>query len=280
MVNRTIAEDIRTTGSVLRDWLTPYYTLGGAVAFGIALLMLLDPSGWLVRGVAAILLLATALAWVVHLRRPMAPARPAGAAPVGARPLVKPHIVLLAITTFFLLGILLFEGWRAQQRASVVPPATSRSVAADPTPEPAAAAPDISAASAVGTAPATLEAPARAAAASGVVRAPGDQGLPTAGTPAVPAAAPTTPAEPAPVVSAVVQPAPAATRRRDAETPQPAPRRHAAPPAEPVSSPRSEPAAPVLTAQQRARCSELVSRFSLGEALQPGDMHYLKSTCH
>ena len=59
MGSHNIADDVRRTGTAFRDWLTPYYTLGGAVAFFIAVFTLLDPSGQMVRIVSVGLFLAT-----------------------------------------------------------------------------------------------------------------------------------------------------------------------------------------------------------------------------
>ena len=116
MRNNYLAEDIKRTGVAFRDWLTPYYTLGGAVAFCIAVFTLLDPSGQLVRLVAAGLFLLTVSAWVLHLSRRGASASqtPDLAKPPG----VKLHAILLAITIFFLLGMLVSEALMRNKHAS------------------------------------------------------------------------------------------------------------------------------------------------------------------
>lgn len=105
MGSHNIAEDVRRTGTAFRDWLTPYYTLGGAVAFFIAVFTLLDPSGQMVRIVSVGLFLATVAAWVFYLARRTPPSSSDSAAP----PAVKLHAILLAITIFFLLGMLVSE---------------------------------------------------------------------------------------------------------------------------------------------------------------------------
>ncbi len=269
MVTRTIADEIRRTGTVLRDWLTPYYTLGGVVMFGIGLLTLIDASGWLVRGVGAALLLATILAWAPHLVRRQR--RQRGAPGDAAQAPLQVPAVLLAVTSFFLVGVVLAEAYRAQQqRASAAAALT---------------APGAGGARADGRAPAPTPAPAPA----------------PAPVQAAPAAAQPGPAEPAPASLAARAPAGgAAAQAAPAPEQQHAPAAALAPAAGPASAPapaaappratraapppqapgeRAPAAAPALAAQQRTRCTELLSRFSLGEPLQPHDQQFLSTTC-
>lgn len=325
MENRSIARNIRDTGFALRDWLGPYYMLGGAVAFGITMLTLLDPTGWLVRAVGAALLTLTLVAWACHLhvqrRRPAALAVQQSHGPDGGGPATA-HSILLAVTLFFLCGIVVSESFLAHQRAAAAREAQSTATPATPA-TPAAV---------VGSAPAT---PARAAGGPGLDEAdrapastapvqplateprtapPPPDGASPPGTPAAGASATGTvdpgpassvapgrgavsatafAAVPVPVTvqaspsrapaSAQVQPqqhqspaAPAPTtpaaRRRPAGQPQ-----HADAGLNALSLPAAR---PPQTAQQQARCTELLSRFSLGETLQPSDRQYLGNTCH
>lgn len=55
----------KQTGFSIRDWLGPFYTLGGVIAFAITMLTLLDPSGMLVKSITVVLVVATAVAWAI-----------------------------------------------------------------------------------------------------------------------------------------------------------------------------------------------------------------------
>lgn len=108
MPRNSIAEDIIKTGGVIRDWVAPFYTLGAAVAFAIGMLTLLDEDGTLrlTRIVGAALLIATFLAWAQHLYKQHKNKEHA-VSPEPAK--AKFHIVLLIITSFFMVGILVSE---------------------------------------------------------------------------------------------------------------------------------------------------------------------------
>lgn len=303
MENRSIAQDIRNTGFALRDWLGPYYMLGGAVAFGIAMLTLLDPSGWLVRGVGAALLAVTLLAWArhfhLHRRQPAPPPVQPAMQGTDENGSVSPHGVLLAITLFFLCGIVISEAFMAHQRS-----ASARAAAAADRPAalPASAALAAPARATGAAAPADADeaagaiqarslpdATARAAAlprpdAAQPAAEAAQAGPTSASAAAMVRAAPRPEPGPAPVAAPAQTQAAAAVGAPLAQASVAPPRRQAAQPpradAAPAASSAPVPAGPALTAQQRARCTELLSRFSLGETLQPSDRHYLGTTCH
>ena len=54
---------LKGVGTIIRDWLTPFYSLGGVTAFAITLLSLIDRSGMLVRWITAALVVITAVMW-------------------------------------------------------------------------------------------------------------------------------------------------------------------------------------------------------------------------
>ena len=54
---------LKGVGAIIRDWLTPFYSLGGVTAFAITLLSLIDRSGMLVRWITAALVVITAVMW-------------------------------------------------------------------------------------------------------------------------------------------------------------------------------------------------------------------------
>lgn len=88
----------KQTGFAIRDWLGPFYTLGGVIAFAITMLTLLDPSGMLVKSITVVLVIATAVAWAISEaimsgKRPaVAPAAPFNQSPPAhlAAPLAPP----------------------------------------------------------------------------------------------------------------------------------------------------------------------------------------------
>lgn len=250
MSSNNLTDDIKHTGWAIRDWLGPYYMLGGAVAFGIALLTLLDPSGRLVRAVGAVLLVLTILAWVHHFYRQHQ--RKAQVDPAG-EPQVKLHAILLAVTLFFLCGILVSDALMRGKRGGDAP--AHQDVA-----EPSAAPQALAAPSA-----AQVAQPAIAPAATPAVTAV----VPTAVAPAEPRAlparidvlpdSPNSLAKPLPV-SKKTEPASADARTSNAgSSAEPAPR--AAAPA------------------NRQRCSSLLGKFSLGEELNAEDKRYLETSC-
>ena len=277
MSSNNLTDDIKHTGWAIRDWLGPYYMLGGAVAFGIALLTLLDPSGRLVRAVGAVLLVLTILAWVHHFYRQHQ--RKAQVHPAG-EPQVKLHAILLAVTLFFLCGILvsdaLMRGKRGgdapahqdvvEQTAPQAPAAPSAAPVAQPAavvapaaavapaaPQQAVAAPAITPT----VAPTATSAVAPAAVAPAAV-APAEPRVLPARIDVLPDS-PNSLAKPLPV-SKKTEPANADARTSNAgSSAEPAPR--AAAPA------------------NRQRCSSLLGKFSLGEELNAEDKRYLETSC-
>ncbi len=113
--NTNITQSIKITGLAVRDWLGPYYTLGGLVAVIIGFCAFLDPSGWLVRGVTGLLLVATLITWSMHL------VRKRRSAEMPAGPFL--HHVLFAVTLFFCVGLVISEVLLHKNRSQQ--PATS-----------------------------------------------------------------------------------------------------------------------------------------------------------
>lgn len=284
---------IQQTGFALRDWLGPYYMLGAVVAFFITVFSLLDPSGWLVRWVVAGLFVLTIVAWVLFLYRQASSRKLAGAntAPVDAG--AKPHAILLAVTVFFLLGLLVSEavlrgrnaGGPAAQPPSL-PALSGNEAALAPVPATAAAvAPAQALANASPSAQpakdvATASAPSRAPAPPPVLLQAAAQGSSasdaTAGTGTGTGTGTNTPEGTASVASA------------GQVNTRPAPRLPERPPAvrpvalqKPVSKPSSLDASDdrMPSAAERQRCSSLLGRFSLGEELQPADKQFLRTSC-
>lgn len=190
----------------IRDWLGPFYTLGGVTAFVIFLLSLLDPSGRLLQGVQIVLLLASALALAAAflLRNRLGPLAQRFFASHG-------HWILCLISAFFACGLVISH-WIHRERPEpfVSPPPVStkadapgRSVKPEPEPAPTPVVPPAPV-PAPAPAPAPVPAPAPAAAA----------------TPAAPRPVDTAPArKPAPPTAAPVAPPPAARPERQAATP-------------------------------------------------------------
>lgn len=116
MLNKAIAEDIKHTGWAIRDWLSPFYTLGGAVAFCITMLTLLDQNGelHLTRIVGAVLVICTFVAWALHLYKQHANRHHRRSVP--AEPQAKLHLILFTVSCFFIVGILLSEAWMKNRR--------------------------------------------------------------------------------------------------------------------------------------------------------------------
>lgn len=272
MANKEIAESvnlsgIKHTGFALRDWLGPYYMLGGAVAFGIAMLTVLDPSGLLVRAVGALLLALTILAWAYHFyRQKQSPV--VSDASQSQAPL---HGILLAITIFFLCGILISETLVRGKRAPVAPPedvvveaAPDKPMLPVPVAEPAA---KVAAPAAQAPAVAAVVLPSQAAPLSGDAPAPVLASAPGARTPLPPridvlADSPNTSPKSAPTAP---RNEPVVVAERSNEQ-----RSNAA------GSERSERAAPPVN---RQRCSSLIGKFSLGEELSAEDKRYLETSC-
>lgn len=283
MSSNNLTDDIKHTGWALRDWLGPYYTLGCAVAFGIALLTLLDPSGQLVRAVGAVLLVLTILAWVYHFYRQHQD-KVQGAAAAG--PKVKLHGILLAVTLFFLCGIVISDavmrGKRpgaaqtAQPYEEVLEPSTEAAAPEATTVQPAPAAPVAPSAAL----PAAKEVAASAPAAPAPVAVP-QAAVPAPASPIVTVAPAPAPIEPRVLPARIdvlpdspnsmARPVPVSTKneptRADART------SHAERSAEPAAAPRAAP--PV----NRQRCSSLLGKFSLGEELNAEDKRFLETSC-
>lgn len=300
MSSNNLTDDIKHTGWALRDWLGPYYTLGCAVAFGIALLTLLDPSGQLVRAVGAVMLVLTILAWVYHFYRQHQD-KAQGAAAAG--PKVKLHGILLAVTLFFLCGIVISDAVMRGKRpgaAQTAQPYEEVLESSEHSTE--AAAPSAPVAAAVQPASTTPMAQPTAPPAATEVAAPAAQAS-TAPAPAavVPAVAPASASAPAsPIVT--MAPAPASIEPRvlparidvlpdspnsmaravpvsskneplhaDARTSHA--ERNSERSSEPSAAPRAAP--PV----NRQRCSSLLGKFSLGEELNAEDKRFLETSC-
>lgn len=287
MSSNNLTDDIKHTGWALRDWLGPYYTLGCAVAFGIALLTLLDPSGQLVRAVGAVLLVLTILAWVYHFYR-QHQAKVQGGAASG--PKVKLHGILLAVTLFFLCGIVISDAVMRGKRPGAALTAQPYEEVLEPSTE--AAAPEAATAQPAPTAhvapsaaqPAAKEvaapapaAPAPVAVAPAAVHAPASPIVTVAPAPAhseprvLPARIDVLPDSP----NSMARPVPVSTKnepaRADARTSHA--ERNSERSAEPAAAPRAAP--PV----NRQRCSSLLGKFSLGEELNAEDKRFLETSC-
>lgn len=122
MKNKSIIDDIKHTGWVIRDWISPFYTLGGAIAFAIGMLTLLDKDGnlHLTRYVGAALLVATFLAWALHFyqrhKHKATETKDETTAPTL-------HVGLLIVSGFFSVGILLSEALLHEHRQQSPSPA-------------------------------------------------------------------------------------------------------------------------------------------------------------
>lgn len=285
MSSNNLTDDIKHTGWALRDWLGPYYTLGCAVAFGIALLTLLDPSGQLVRAVGAVLLLLTILAWVYHFYRQH---QAKGGAASG--PKVKLHGILLAVTLFFLCGIVISDAVMRGKRPGAAQTAQPHEEVLEPSTE--AAAPVAATVHPAPTAPATQSAaqPAAKEAAAPAPAAPAPVAVAPAAAPALVAPVVTVAPAPTPTEPRVLparidvlpdspnsmaRPVPVSTKneptRADARTSHA--ERNSERSAEPAAAPRAAP--PV----NRQRCSSLLGKFSLGEELNAEDKRFLETSC-
>ena len=303
MRNNNLVDDVKRTGVAFRDWLTPYYTLGGAVAFCIAMFTLLDPSGQLVRFVSAGLFLLTVTVWVFHLwRRSAKPSQPSDA---SSLPAVKPHAILLAVTAFFLVGMLVSESLMRSRNgggtvtATRVTPSPHTDASALPTflapnPVPGVAplgmqdkvevttfphsAPALAEPTAVGTSAVALSAaPANSAASpkGSQVQAIAQSG----------GAIPTGPAPGLASPRAGAQKSPTKAQHPDSK-PKANPAQN--PPQTKVATASQNPrsteiatgaAEHTANAADRQRCSSLLSKFSLGEELRPQDTQMLETSC-
>ena len=101
---------LKGVGAIIRDWLTPFYSLGGVTAFAITLLSLIDRSGMLVRWITAALVVITAVMWAYAFVQ--SHNRPKD----DSSPKTQMHIMLLVITLFFGTGLLISEAIMCERR--------------------------------------------------------------------------------------------------------------------------------------------------------------------
>ncbi len=268
-----LTSDIKSVGTAIRDWLTPFYTLGGVTTFVITVLTLIDRSGWLVRALTGALILLT----IVVCAHAWTKARSAPAADGAAKPASpKLHTALIIISLFFCVGLLVSEALMHERRQSATAPTVPD--ASPKTPEPASPA----AAQAPAAVPAPVPAASTPAAAPALTEAPAI------------ATAPAAPTTPAPAVPANVAPAQEFTKKQPVapatkapaaikeeaskKTNKPQPNDSA--PAHAAEPARPKPAkAPSAGAAMPARCSEIMVQFSAGRSLSDGDKQYLETSC-
>lgn len=258
MLNQSIAEDIKHTGGIIRDWISPFYTLGAFVTFAIGMLTLLDKDGTLhlTRYVGVALLIATFLAWAHHFYQQYHhKAAPVQDGENPEAPRVKPHIFLLMVSGFFVVGIFLSEALMHSHRQQLqAGPASSA-----PTP---VAAPSSAPAETSNPAP-TARAPDFAPSTQVVV--------PVQAAPAAAHTPPTQPAAPAAAASA-----PSVEKQKST---QPSPREDKKPrntpetPNETQGRTQTKNPAPFAVDE---RCTELMAAFSLGQDLSPKQQNYLE----
>lgn len=269
--NTAITAVIQQTGFAIRDWVGPFYTLGGVVAFAITLLTFLDPSGLLVKGITAMLVLATAIAWAVSLAA--AHRRPPVDSPAAPDQPPPAHAVLLAVTLFFAVGLAISEAIMVGKRAPATPavPATeSRLTPAVPVPVsvPVASAPAVTVESvAANHSPQPVASASASADAAPVLVVPPSQ--PVASAMATAPAASAASAGPASSVAAAKVKSIKGAEDRAARAARAA-----------IDTPRvvrsDAPSAPTGDAQ---RCSALIAKFSLGGTPSDADKHYLETAC-
>ena len=274
---KTISTDIRTVGTAIRDWVTPFYTLGGVTTFVITVLTLIDGSGWLVRAITAALILLTivacAHAWV------RARATPDAAADARPAPAPKLHTVLLIISLFFCVGLLVSEALMHEKRKAAGTPDTPRAEApaAANLPAPATTASDVAKpAVAEPIAQPAVVAPAPAAA------------TPVAVTPAAPAAAQPTPTTADTTAKNDKKEALAPASRAPAAIKEEAPKKPNKPSPtsnDSATTAAAEPARPKPAKAASAggalpaRCSDIMVQFSAGRSLSDSDKQYLETAC-
>lgn len=302
MLNKAITEDIKHTGWVIRDWLAPFYTLGGAVAFVIAMLTLLDQDGklHLTRIVGAVLAIFTFVAWALHLYKsrnmPSQSEEEAGTTN-PLQPRVKLHVILFTISCFFIVGILISEAWMKARRTGV--PEMPSTVQTDKTAFPAVPATQV-----------TMPPPAVASStAATAVHRPAEPLAPAPATPLVHAPPSSSEATPLPAAAlAVAAPSAAASAAfpHSEDKPvlaQPKPAASTAPaaaksqpkvqtvtqtqksPTVPSSSTStttkkaSEPKVTRKASEYPEKCASLLRKFSLGEEVSPQEHRYLETSC-
>ena len=270
-----LTSDIKSVGTAIRDWLTPFYTLGGVTTFVITVLTLIDRSGWLVRALTGALILLT----IVVCAHAWTKARSTPAATDGAAKPASPklHTALIIISLFFCVGLLVSEALMHERRQSATAPTLPTVPDAPPkTPEPASAPAAAQAPAAVPTPAPLASTPAAAPAAT---EAPAIATAPAAPAPAVPANVTSTQesTKKQPVAPAVK--APAATKEEAPKKPN-KPQPNDSAPAHAAEPARPKPAkAPSAGAAMPARCSEIMVQFSAGRSLSDGDKQYLETSC-
>ena len=267
-----LTSDIKSVGTAIRDWLTPFYTLGGVTTFVITVLTLIDRSGWLVRALTGALILLT----IVVCAHAWTKARSTPAATDGAAKPASPklHTALIIISLFFCVGLLVSEALMHERRQSATAPTV---------PDAPPKTPDAASAPTAAQAPAAVPTPApitsTPAAAPAATEAPAIATAPAAPAPAVPAnvtsAQDSTKKQPvAPAVKA-----PAATKEEAPKKPN-KPQPNDSAPAHAAEPARPKPAkAPSAGAAMPARCSEIMVQFSAGRSLSDGDKQYLETSC-
>lgn len=284
MLNKAIAEDIKHTGWAIRDWLSPFYTLGGAVAFCITMLTLLDQNGelHLTRIVGAVLVICTFVAWALHLYKQHANRHHRRSVP--AEPQAKLHLILFTVSCFFIVGILLSEAWMKNRRQDLPEKAPLvekiDKAAKNPLPAPLneiLPAQTSGATSEVSTAPPPLQ---------------GTKKNMPASTPQAPKAvmettlAPASAAEKTSPASAVNASAtvPAAQQTSNTKPVQPKPtpsavKTTAKPPITPEKPRSSESSASPKSSIYPEKCASLLNKFSLGEEVSAQEHRYLETSC-
>ncbi len=284
MLNKAIAEDIKHTGWAIRDWLSPFYTLGGAVAFCITMLTLLDQNGelHLTRIVGAVLVICTFVAWALHLYKQHANRHHRRSVP--AEPQAKLHLILFTVSCFFIVGILLSEAWMKNRRQDLPEkaPLVEKIDKAAENPLPA---------------PPNQILPEQTSGATSQVSPPPPPPLQAtkknmpASTPQAPAAvmettlAPASAAEKTSPASAVNASAtvPAAQQTSNTKPVQPKPtpsavKTTAKPPITP-EKPRSSESSASPKSIYSEKCASLLHKFSLGEEVSAQEHRYLETSC-
>ncbi|MEG1280750.1 MAG: hypothetical protein RSD57_09900 [Comamonas sp.] len=263
-----LSTDIKGVGTAIRDWITPFYTLGGVTTFVITVLTLIDRSGWLVRAITVALILLTivvcAHAWVKS--------RNASAASTETAKSTSPklHTALIIVSLFFCVGLLVSEALMHEKRPSA---ATTEAPRLDSMP---------SSAEPVAKPPATTYTAAPAPPASPVV-APAAVETPAFAVTPVPAALSTTQAESElkkkQPVSPANQPPAAIKEATPKKTNKPASPNNDSAPIHAFEPARPKPAKAPSAAALPARCSEIMAQFSAGRSVNEGDKQYLENSC-
>ena len=278
---KNLSTDIRTVGTAIRDWVTPFYTLGGVTTFVITVLTLIDSSGWLVRAITAALILLT----IVACAHAWVRSRATADATADARPAAGPklHTAMLIISLFFCVGLLVSEALMHEKRKGAGMADTPRAEAPTPAepqaplPQPAPTSTPTATQEAPAPAkPAVAEPPAQPAVAAPVPAAP----TPAVASPAAAARPSTAPADAPAKIDKKEAPAPVS--RAPAAIKEEAPKKPSKPsPASNDSATTAEPARPKppKAAALPARCSDIMVQFSAGRSLSDSDKQYLETSC-